>query len=99
MQLSHLKALLKESDQITPVGNVTSYGLILNNPSSNTIDYDEVETILVFTDKSKFQIHIAKLYAEFTGNEDDAFLSFDEICDSESFDVFNHHVWFWDLFR
>jgi hypothetical protein len=80
-------------------GNVTSYGLILDNPSSNRLDYDEVEAILVFTDKIKFQKHIAKLFANFTGDDDDAFLDYEEICADNRFDDFNKEVWFWDLFR
>ena len=63
MKLETLKQVLNEMPPPPRTnGNVTSYGLILRNPSSYRIDYDEVENILVFTDKSKFQAHIAKLF-------------------------------------
>lgn len=100
MKLETLKQVLNEMPPPPRTnGNVTSYGLILRNPSSYRIDYDEVENILVFTDKSKFQAHIAKLFSQFTGDDDDLFLSFEEICDHEQFDDFNSDTWFWDLFR
>ena len=100
MKLETLKQVLNEMPPPPRTnGNVTSYGLILHNPSSDRIDYDEVEDILVFTYKSKFQAHIAKLFAQFTGNNEDLFLSFAEICDHEQFDAFNNDTWFWDLFR
>jgi len=100
MKLESLSKILTEMPPPPKsAGNLTSYGLILDNPSSDRIDYDEVEAILVFTDKTKFQMHIAKLFAEFTGHSDDAFLDYEEICEDDRFDDFNREVWFWDLFR
>ena len=88
MKLETLKQILTEMPAAPRAnGNITSYGLILHNPSSDRIGYDEVEDILVFTDKTKFQAHIAKLFAQFTGNEDDVFLSFEEICEHGQFDA------------
>lgn len=100
MKLETLSQILNEMPS-TPraTGNVESYGLILHNPSSHRINYDEIEDILVFTDKTKFQIHLAKMFAEFTGDKDDVFLSFDEICEDDRFDQFTQVTWFWDLFR
>mgnify|MGYP003619332288 CR=1 FL=1 len=99
MKLETLKQVLTEMPPPPRTsGNVTSYGLILHNPSSDRIDYDEVEDILVFTDKNKFQAHVAKLFAQFTGDQDDAFLDFEEICNDDRFDAFNRDTWFWDLF-
>lgn len=73
--------------------------MILVNPSAYKVDYDEIEGIKVFTDEKKFQIELAKQFAKFTGNNDDVFLTYEEICDQPDFDAFCEGVWHWNLFR
>lgn len=97
MKLELFKSIL-ESSASDSSGALTSYGMILNDPSGYKIDYDEIDGIQIFTDKSKFEIAIAKLYSEFTGNKDDVFLMFDEISDQPDFDDFCERVWMWDSF-
>ncbi len=96
MKLS-LLAQLTEAE-VAP-GELTSFGMILVNPSAYKVDYDEIEGIKVFTDEKKFQIELAKQFAKFTGNNDDVFLTYEEICDQPDFDAFCEGVWHWNLFR
>ena len=97
MKLQNLKSIL-ESIATAKTGELSSYGMILVNPSAYKIDYDEIEAISIYIDKSKFDIALAKEYAKFSGNEDDAFLTYDEICEASDFDAFCEAVWHWDLF-
>ena len=100
MKLDTLKQILTEMPPPQRMsGNVTSYGMILVNPSAYKVDYDEIEGIKVYTDKNKFTIALAKLYAEFSNNEDDVFLTYEELCEKPDFDAFCEQVWHWNLFR
>jgi len=97
MKLETLKQII-ESTNVDSSGKLTSYGMILKNPSSYNIDYDEIEGIQIFTDQAKFAITLAKLYSEFSHNEDNMFLTYDEVCEMPDFDAFCEHVWHWNLF-
>jgi hypothetical protein len=80
MKLETLKKIL-ESTSTDSSGKLTSYGMILRNPSSYNIDYDEIEGIQIFVDQTKFTIALAKLYSEFSNDPDDVFLTYDEIAE------------------
>ena len=97
MKLETLAKIL-ESANTDGSGQLTSYGMILKNPSSYNIDYDEIEGLQIFVDKTKFTIALTKLYSEFSNNEDDMFLTYDEICEKQDFDHFCEQVWHWNLF-
>ena len=97
MKLELIKKLA-ESTATNEFGGLTSYGMILEGPSDYRIDYDEIESIQIFVDKNKFHKAIAKLFADFTEDPDDVFLTFEEICDSEKYDDFCNAVYIWDLF-
>lgn len=97
MKLSALTKIL-ENTNVNASGALTNFGMILWNVSDNRIDYDEIENIEVFIDRTKFEVQLTKYFAEFTGDEEDLMLNFDDICEHERFDEFNNACWFWDQF-
>ena len=72
--------------------------MILDNVSDRRIGYDEVDYLKVFTDKNAFDKSIAKLFATFTGNSDDVFLSEDDRYDHPKWDDFCEACWIFDKF-
>ena len=98
MKLEALAALSETIGTTDSSGKLTKYGMIHFNPSSYNIDYDEISTIQIFVDEKKFDIALAKRYSEFSGNEDDMVLTYDEICDQPDFDAFCEACWHWKLF-
>ncbi len=98
MKLEALKSLL-ESAVTNDLGQLTDFGMILPNVNGwSGVEYDAVEGIEVYIDKAKFQKAVIKYFAKHTGNEDDLFLSFDDIIERDEYQQFCENCWIFDQF-
>ena len=98
MKLEAIKSLL-ESAVTNDLGQLTNFGMILPGvEDSGRAEYGDVEGIEVYIDKAKFQKAVIKYFAKHTGNEDDLFLSFDDIIERDEYEDFVEVCWIFDQF-
>lgn len=99
MKLQALNQILTEMPPPPKTtGELKQYGMILNDPSGNTVDYDEISTVKIFANKVDFSKAVSKYFSAYTKNPDDIFLTLDEIYDHEMYDNFVDGCWIWDNF-